>query len=176
MFNFLIKKRSYQHTLSKWAKDENYIFIRRHRLFSQFSDGALVLVISRLIERRYSRNEIIFKKDAPAICMFIVKKGRVECNISTKNDDTLSLISFEPNEIFGELGLISKTYRSVNAKSTEHGTLLLSLSHFDLDALNEQFSQDAFRLLTGITDSIIHQLMAYEYQLSTAYEKLNQIK
>ena len=57
----LIKRASHK-ALGDLADDENYIFARKNYLFKEISAEAFIFVMTRLVERRYSQDELIFKQ------------------------------------------------------------------------------------------------------------------
>lgn len=168
--NFLAKiyERTSQIALRKLESDHNYKFIRDTYLFQDLSPEALYFVLSRLIERRYTSDELIFKQDNPSVCLFIVKRGGVEVYFSRGDDDKVIFQTVAACELFGEISVISSTYRTATAKALENDTVLLTLSSFDLDELSQLYPQDGLKVLRGITDTIISYLANTTKKLRSA--------
>jgi hypothetical protein len=78
--------------------------------------------------------------------------------------------------VFGELSVISANARTMSAKASEHGTVLLALASFDLEALNEQFPRDGLLVLRGITDTVCQHLVATTRRLEAAWQELETLR
>lgn len=178
LFEKLVK-RAHLKELGNLMEDENYVFLRRHRLFSDLSPPALLMLHKRLVARRYSRHETIFAEGAPGICMFIVKTGRVEISARGGNgDDEPGHVTAVINEgeLFGELSLVSTTFRTNSARALEQGTDLLALSSYDIDAVNEHHPADGLLVLRGITESIARCLLDNDRRLRQAEAMVGELE
>lgn len=175
LFAKLIKKASHR-ALGQYTDDENYTFLRQHELFKDLTAEAFLFIMSRIVERRYSQGEIIFKQDNPGICLFIVKHGKVEVFsvISEKEESVQAIV--KRGSIFGEMSIISLTARSMSARAQEHGTVLLAISAFDLSALSDRYPRDATVILKGITETICHNLVRTTHKLKKAQEEIECLK
>ncbi len=158
IFDKLIERAS-RRALGDFVKDDNYRFLRQNYLFKNLSAEAILFIMSRLVERRYNHDELIFKQDNLGICLFIVKQGKVEIYIRYEDQDKIVYAEALTGELFGEMSMISTGYRTANAKAVENDTILLALSTFDIEVLNNQFPRDGLKVLKGITDTIAENLI-----------------
>ena len=173
LFQNLLRNASHR-ALGKLADDENYQFLRRHRLFKDISAEAFLFIMNRIVERRYNLKELVFSEGNPGICLFVVKQGSVE--VFTDVDDNLTIHATVPEGgLFGEMSVISLSARTMAARAESQGTILLALSKFDLDALIERHPKDAINLVKGITDTIAGNLVTTTRKLNAlqkAHEQL----
>jgi len=158
IFEKLIQRASHK-ALGDLADDENYSFVRKNYLFKELSAEAFIFIMNRIVERRYNHDELIFKQDNLGICLFIVKKGTIDVYLRTGENEKIVYASVKEGALFGEMSIISGTYRNATAKAVENDTILLTLSTFDIEALSGQFPKDGLKILKGITDTIAENLI-----------------
>jgi CRP-like cAMP-binding protein len=163
----LVRRASLK-ALGNLEKDETYSFLREHALFRELSPPAFLFLHDCMIERRYNRNEIIFAEGTPGVCLFLVRTGRVEVFASHGAEPhasrTIYCVASE-RQIFGELSMVSMSYRTRSAKALDPGTAILALSLYDLKALEKQHPADALRVLKGITETMAHNLLDVSLRL-----------
>jgi CRP-like cAMP-binding protein len=167
LFQRLIRRAS-RKALGNLADDEQFLFLRKNYLFKDLTEEAFLFILEHLVERRYSQDDLVFKQDNLGICLFIVQQGAVEIYLRTGQQDKLVYATVGEGALFGEMSLISATYRTATAKAAENDTVLLALSTFDLDSLQERFPQDAMKMLKGITDTIADNLILTTKRLRSA--------
>jgi CRP-like cAMP-binding protein len=178
IFEKLIRRASHK-ALGDLGEDENYLFLRKNYLFKELSAEAFLFIMKRLVERRYTHDELIFKQDNLGICLFVVKQGSIEIYIRPGENEKIVYATVKEGGLFGEMSLISASYRTATAKAAENDTILLTLSTFDIEALSDQFPKDGFKILKGITDTVAENLMdttknlrSAEMEIRTLNEKL----
>jgi len=69
-------------------------------------------VFLRQEARAYRQGEVIFERDAPANCMYVVADGEVDLTIGDQHLETLRTA-----DIFGELAVITGEPRSATARA-----------------------------------------------------------
>lgn len=145
--------------LKRLEKDENYRFLRESDLFRDLSAEATLLILGRLVERVYCKDEMICKEGNPGICLFLVKGGQIEV-YSRKEDGVGRMVyhRYGPGVLFGEVSLVTHSYRTASVRAIEDDTVLLCLSSFDLDYLNSHYPADGLKVLRGITEAISDHL------------------
>ncbi len=166
IFEKLIQRASHK-ALGDLAEDENYLFVRKNYLFKEISAEAVLFIMQRLVERRYTADELVFKQDNLGICLFIVKQGCIEIYLRTADNEKIVYTTVSVGGLFGEMSLISATYRTATAKAVENDTILLTLSTFDIDALTAQYPKEGMKILKGITDTIADNLISTTKRLRT---------
>ncbi len=163
-------------------REEDYQFLKRHSLFQEFSPPAFVYFYKHLIERRYKRHELIFKEGNPGICLFIVKKGRVE--IFTQEEEEEEEVTSQravyttlgEGTLFGELSLIAMSYRTSSARALEHGSQLLTLSLYDLKSLCDQYPRDGIKLMKVMAATLGNHLVEMDRRLGESLREIEQLK
>lgn len=173
LFQVLVR-RANRKALAALADDENYAFLKAHCVFRDLSDEALLFLHGRLVERRYTRNEIIFNENAPGICLFMVKHGRVELYLESQSDQHEAERiegTIGEGEVFGEISLVSAAFRTNSARALDQGTDLLTLSSYDLRVIEAEFPSDGMRILRAITDTICNHLVRTERRLRECREQ-----
>jgi len=147
-------------TLKRLQQDENLRLLRQHPRFQSLSPAGLLFVHGRLLERTYQPGETIFSEGSPGVCLFMVKSGEVEV-FSEHRDDQRETVytTVTEGELFGEMSVVTMTFRSLSARGGEQGAQLLTLSSYDLDHLNETYPRDGLKLLKGIMDTVAQNLL-----------------
>ncbi len=171
-------KRASMRALDNLADDANYLLVRQNPRFKNLSPEAFLLVMKSLMERRFNKNELIFQEGNPGICMFLIKSGRVEIFSRDKErdqEDTVYTV-LDKGALFGEISIVSMSYRTSSARAIEHDTVLLTLSTYDLEQLLEQYPRDGLIVLRGITDSIISHLITTDQALRETQAQVKALK
>lgn len=173
--NLLAKlmQRASRRALAGRIDDDNARAVRATTLFADLSPPALLLVLNRLIERRYRRHEVIFREGNPGICLFLVRDGKVEIYTEDTDPDDPEAApvhrtvyaTVTAGRIFGEMATLYLRTRTTSARAAEPDTVLLTLSSYDLEEIMERYPTDGLYLLRGITDTIARNLVAANKQL-----------
>lgn len=172
----LIRRASHR-ALGQLADNATYDFLRQHPFFRDLGAESFLFVMERVAERRYRQDEVIFRQGQPGICLFVVRKGSVEVFGDVgEGDDACFCATVPEGSLFGEMSVISLTARTMSARAREHGTVLLALSTFDLEALADQHPKDAIKILRGLTDTICQNLVKTTQSLSAARDEVHRLK
>ena len=106
------------------------------------------------IECRYRDGQVIFREGDQSATAFVIVSGQVELSkISANGPIRLSILS--PGEIFGEMGIIDKSARSVTAQAV--GTVVLDVIERDgfLASLSEQ-PEVALTVIGNLAERLRH--------------------
>ncbi len=139
------------------ARELSYIrFLGHTPLFKGLEKKELLLLIQKMHEREYTREEVIYFRNDPALAIYVVKQGRVE--LCFERDD-----AFEPVKavietgIFGEAGLLPNTRRIFNAIArSEKVTLYI----FPQEALKELFENEV-----KMKNKVLENFLKIQYNL-----------
>jgi hypothetical protein len=71
---------------------------------------------------------------------------------------------------------VTNGYRTTTARALENDTILLTLTKFDLDELNDYHPADSLRVLNAITATICENLAESTRQLRQACEEVRGLK
>jgi len=78
---------------------------------------------------RFRSGEVVFEEGATSLAMYIVLSGEIE--IRTEKNGLI--VTMQPGELFGEIGMISQAKRTASAVVKSDATLLkISKDRFDL--------------------------------------------
>jgi CRP-like cAMP-binding protein len=90
----------------------------RCQLFSELPDEHLDLLASRVQQREYSANSIVFEQGDPGNTLFVVEYGEVVIGTMSPTGKELIVATLGPGDSFGELALIDGARRSASARTT----------------------------------------------------------
>jgi CRP/FNR family cyclic AMP-dependent transcriptional regulator len=169
---FSLKKRA----LRKVENDPIVVFLRENSVFEKVSDEGFFFLLERLNERRYSQDELIFKQDNLGICLFIVRQGSVEMTVQSARGERILCNQASVGRIIGEMSLVTDSSRSTTARALENDTILLTLTKFDLDELNDYHPRDSMHVLRAITATICDNLRESTNQLRQASDEIRSLK
>ncbi|MFN3550878.1 MAG: cyclic nucleotide-binding domain-containing protein [Endomicrobiia bacterium] len=91
------------------------LFLKNISIFSCVSDETIQRISLSLEEKTFSDKEIIFYEGSQAKSIFIIFSGQVEIIKNYKKQNQKLLRILNPKDIFGEIGLYSKFFRSATA-------------------------------------------------------------
>lgn len=144
----------------------HFAFLREHPLLKQLSDRGFLFLHDRIVERRFSKDELIFKQDNLGVCLFIVCSGSVSLEVTTADGEPVLVGRVQEGDIFGEMSVISDNYRTATARADRHDTMLLVLSSFDLRDFRLYHPVDAVLVLSRLTDVICRNLTRVTRELA----------
>ena len=148
--------------------DEDFQFLRKSPLLQGLSDAGQLFIFDRIVRRRYSRSEMIFRDGNPGVCMFLIRQGAVQLFIGGEERAPVALAELTEGALFGEIATATDLHRTASARAGKNDTLLFSISRFDLEDLEMNFPADALTLQRGITTSVVDSLIDTTEQLNSA--------
>jgi CRP/FNR family transcriptional regulator, cyclic AMP receptor protein len=92
--------------------------------FARLDDATRAEVATRMIPRRYERNEIIFHRGDPGSSFYVVAEGRLKVFLTSEDGHEMVLTTLETHDVFGELALLDGGPRSASVRVMEHSLLL----------------------------------------------------
>lgn len=107
---------------------ERLASLEKAPLFSVLEQSDLRLLAKKFHAVRYRRSEVVFREGEPAERLFLISTGRVKLSIASPNGQELLIGVLGPGQIFGELAVIDRGPRAMNARAMEEADL------FALDA------------------------------------------
>jgi CRP/FNR family cyclic AMP-dependent transcriptional regulator len=97
-------------------------------LFSVLHPDDLRGIADRFDELRYDKGDMIFREGEPADSLFLIDQGRVKMFMGTPGHQELLVAFLGRGQIFGELAVLDRGPRAMNARAVEDSTV------FRLDA------------------------------------------
>lgn len=152
--------------------DADFRFLRSCRLLHGLSDGGQLFIFNRIVRRRYSRREMIFRDSNPGVCMFLIRQGAVELFVGGEERAPVALAELTEGALFGEIATATDLHRTASARAAKNDTLLFSISRFDLEDMEINFPADALTLQRGITTSVVASLIDTTEQLNEARSEI----
>jgi uncharacterized membrane protein len=119
---------------------QRHELLERVLLFKGLSEEARKSLSQRLVERRFSRGELVFQKGDMGSTMYLVLAGKVEIFLPPEGGaDRVDLKEVNEGEHFGELSLFDDKPRSASVEARSDCILLeLSREHFITDIVRSE--------------------------------------
>jgi CRP-like cAMP-binding protein len=92
-------------------------------LFSVLSPADLRALSTRFHPVRYGRGEAVFREGEPAERLFLIDSGRVKLSTASTTGQELLIGVLGRGQIFGELEIIDRGTRAMNARAMEDAVL-----------------------------------------------------
>ncbi|MFP5492097.1 MAG: cyclic nucleotide-binding domain-containing protein [Bacteriovoracia bacterium] len=152
-------------------------FLTRVNVLKEFSDYELRLLSKYLHQRKFQRNEVVFRQGDAGYGFYFVFKGSVSIvHISGKEVDVKEhvLAKIEKSQYFGEMGLLEEyNRRSATAICLEE-TVLLGLFKPDLEALLDQHPVVGAKFMREISLILAQRLGALTEEVSKLRHRLGE--
>jgi CRP-like cAMP-binding protein len=117
--------------------------------FSTLEEGDLERIAQLTVPRGFQTGEIVFREGDASDTCYIVHSGRVRAVRDHPGGRTITLATFGPGDIFGELALFEDERRSATIEATE-ATSVVALLGPDMRRLMAEHSQIAMRLAIAL--------------------------
>jgi CRP-like cAMP-binding protein len=117
-------------TRIRWDRvlGERVELLEQAPLFSVLDTADLRSLSEKFHPVRYGRGEMVFREGEPAERLFLIQSGRVKLTIASPEGQELLIAVLGRGQIFGELAVIDRGPRAMNARAMEEAQL------FALDA------------------------------------------
>ena len=99
-------------------------FIKKIELFKKFSEKELSLLSSRLTEKKYKPEELLFKANEPREALYIIVEGEVELFRSNNLGEENSISLFQAEDFLGETSLLDASPGLTSARALKPTTVL----------------------------------------------------
>ena len=92
-------------------------------LFSVLHPDDLLSLAEKFHPIRYQRGEVIFREGEPAERLFLLDQGRVKLSIGSSHGQEVLIAVLGRGSIFGELAVIDRGLRAMDARAMEDSTI-----------------------------------------------------
>ncbi len=133
--------------------------LRELPLLAGIPDDHLEALAQCLMLRTYPKDTLIFHQGVAGDALFFIKAGRVRIFLASEDGEEITLNTFGPGEVFGEMSLLDGRPRSASAQALGP-TTVLRLDRADF-ALQLAASPPLIRALVGV--------MLERFRYTTAY-------
>jgi len=133
--------------ISKWIKGkQDYLSLKKYRIFDNLSHFELNLVYQMFIRREYSAGEVIFERGYPLEVVYFIESGELE---------VFSKVHGKQSRILGEgdyIGLIDMYYEKIRSSSAiaVKDTVMLAISRTDLQSFICSKAPTGVKILNNI--------------------------
>ena len=156
--------------------------LEEHEFIRYFEPEQVAQISQFAIIKKFSLEDIIFEEGDESDALFLVLEGQVK--VSKKSGDSNNYVvitSIEPNDFFGELGIIDKQPRSARIVAFKETTLAKIYYNHIIDILSETKGDVLLKILSiltqrlrKVTNEYVNQL-AYKEKMTLIGEMLNTI-
>ena len=101
------------------VRSERVELLEHAPLFSVLHPTDLATLASRFHPVRYSRGEVVFREGEPAERLFLIDEGKVKLSTSSPSGQELLIGVLGRGQIFGELEVIDRGTRAMDARAME---------------------------------------------------------
>ena len=92
-----------------------YPTVARSQLLARIADGDLRALLRGAPERSFKARQVLFQRGDEPDGLYVIASGRVRVAIAAPDGDDLTLATFGPGEVLGELSALDRTPRSATA-------------------------------------------------------------
>ncbi|HYZ82705.1 MAG TPA: Crp/Fnr family transcriptional regulator [Solirubrobacteraceae bacterium] len=118
-------------------------------LFATLSDDDLAEVAAVLVPRHFDAGEVVFREGDQSNTCYLVRTGRLRAVREHSGRRTLTLATFGPGELFGELAMFEDEARSATIEALEDTEVCAILGH-DMRRLLRSHPDIAVKLLGAL--------------------------
>jgi len=117
--------------------------------FSTLEPGDLQRIAELAVPRRFEPGEAVFREGDASDTCYVVRDGRVRAVRSHGDGRTITLATFGPGDIFGELAMFEDERRSATVEAIER-TSVVGVLGPDMRRLMREFPEIAIRLVIAL--------------------------
>ena len=142
------------------TSEETIALLHTVPLFSALSDEDLAQVAAVSVPRHFDAGEVVFREGDRSNTCYVVRAGRVRAVREHSGRRTLTLATFGPGDIFGELAMFEDESRAATIEALDDTDVCAILGH------------DMRRLLRDHPDISVKLLRALGHRLRETNERL----
>src|SRR5271170_2434447 len=118
-------------------------------VFSTLVQGDLERIAELSVPRRFEPGEIVFREGDASDTCYVVRDGRARAIREHGDGRTITLASFGPGDIFGELAMFEDELRSATVEAIEP-TLVVAVLGPDMRRLMSEHPEISMRLVVAL--------------------------
>jgi CRP-like cAMP-binding protein len=130
--------------------EETVALLTHVPVFSALEQGELAQVASVSVPRSFRAGEVVFREGDDSDTCYVVRIGHARAIRSHADGRTITLASFGPGDIFGELAMFDAEKRSATVEAVDDLEVVALLGS-DMRRLVRQHPEIAAKLLTALT-------------------------
>jgi CRP/FNR family transcriptional regulator len=145
---------------------ETIQLLQRVPVFSALAEDELGRVAEVAVPRRFTAGEIVFREGDESNTCYIVRSGHTRAVREHTDGRTITLATFGPGDIFGELAMFDDERRSATIESIDE-TEAIAILAGDMRRLLRDHPDIAVKLLSSLVQRLRHtneRLTAQSFQ------------
>ncbi|HPY97323.1 MAG TPA: cyclic nucleotide-binding domain-containing protein [Candidatus Cloacimonadota bacterium] len=123
------------------------------KLFKNLNKTELSCLSNYLIERKFSKGDIIYQENYPHVVIYFILEGNIELYF-TKNGVNKTFENLTTNQHFGEIGLFDDNVRINSAKAITDCSLL-AISKYDFVKFASKYPGSGIKLLYNLAEEVV---------------------
>jgi CRP/FNR family transcriptional regulator, cyclic AMP receptor protein len=131
------------------TSEDTTALLARVPIFSTLVEEDLARVAEVAVPRRFEAGEVVFREGDQSATCYVVRSGQARAVRDHPDGRTITLATFGPGDIFGELALFDDERRSATVESLGQ-TELIAILGGDMRRLLGQHPQIAVKLLVAL--------------------------
>jgi CRP-like cAMP-binding protein len=131
------------------TSEDTIALLARVPIFSTLVDDDLARVAEVAVPRRFEAGEVVFREGDESGTCYVVRSGQARAVRDHPDGRTITLATFGPGDIFGELALFDDERRSATVESLAH-TELIAILGGDMRRLLGKHPEIAVKLLIAL--------------------------
>jgi CRP/FNR family transcriptional regulator len=125
------------------------MLLHRVPVFSALGDGDLNRLAEVAVPRRFEAGEVVFREGDESNTCYIVRSGRARAVREHSDGRSITLATFGPGEIFGELAMFDDERRSATVEAIE-STEAIAILGGDMRRLLRRHPDISVKLLSAL--------------------------
>lgn len=154
------------------SEDGKVLGLKQYDLLKGLRKRELRQINNLLVERRYKKGEVIYKKGYPHTVLYFVAEGDVLIYLE-KDGDEIELLHKKPFEHFGEVGLFMDMNRTASARAVED-TILLSLTKKNFNEFVRNSSKIGVKIMSNISAYLCRMLVKNNQIITNLHNQINE--
>jgi CRP/FNR family transcriptional regulator, cyclic AMP receptor protein len=131
------------------TSDETIALLRTVPVFSTLAEEDLAEVVAVTVPREFAAGEMVFREGDSSDTCYVVRSGRVRAIREHTDGRSITLATFGPGEIFGELAMFDDERRSATIDALE-ATEAVAILGSDMRRLLRAHPEIAIKLLAAL--------------------------
>lgn len=127
--------------------------LSRVPVFSALAEDELARVAEVAVPRRFAGGEVVFREGDESSTCYIVRSGHTRAVREHTDGRTITLATFGPGDIFGELAMFDNERRTATIETIDETEAIAILSG-DMRRLLREHSDIAVKLLSSLTQRL----------------------
>jgi CRP/FNR family transcriptional regulator, cyclic AMP receptor protein len=131
------------------TSEETAALLRRVPVFAELADDALGRVADVAVPRRFAAGEVVFREGDASNTCYVVRSGHARAVHQHPDGRSITLATFGPGDIFGELAMFDDERRSATVETLED-TEAIAILGGDMRRLLSEHPEIAVELLAAL--------------------------